>query len=253
MGPAEVDRVATLLDTYLFEELSPAEVEPIARAAIERRLDRNEYLTRVGDPADSLWVVASGQLKDQIVTEDGDEVVHSVFGPGMVLGEPGYFAIERNRMMAVIAIEPTVILVLRRDDLTPFLTRHPAVVTRALEGLASIARGQTELIAALARRPLQERLLLRLLELAETERRPARRRRGDPEDRAVDARGHGRGEPGEHEPRARGAGRGGVGADRRPAATSFPIPNASAPRSRTEGPCSGAATGASDAAGQPEV
>ena len=169
MDRAEVDPVATLLGTYLFEELSPAEVEPLARAAIERRLDRNEYLTRVGDPADSLWVVASGQLKDQIVTEDGDEVVHSVFGPGMVLGEPGYFAIERNRMMAVIAVEPTVILVLRRDDLTPFLARHPAVVTRALEGLASIARGQTELIAALARRPLQERLLLRLLELAETD------------------------------------------------------------------------------------
>lgn len=103
MGSAEVDRVATLLSTYLFEELSPAEVEPLTRAAIERRLDRNAYLTRVGDPADSLWVVASGQLKDQIVTEDGDEVVHSVFGPGMVLGEPGYFAIERNRMMAVLA------------------------------------------------------------------------------------------------------------------------------------------------------
>ncbi len=37
MGQAEVDRVATLLGTYLFEELSPAEVEPLARAATVRR------------------------------------------------------------------------------------------------------------------------------------------------------------------------------------------------------------------------
>ena len=39
---------------------------------------------------------------------------------------------------------------------------------RLLEGLATVARGQTEIIAALARRPLSERLLLQLLDLADT-------------------------------------------------------------------------------------
>ena len=122
----------------------------------------------MGDPANELYLVASGQLKDSIVTEDGDEVVHSFFGPGMLIGEPGFFATERNRVMAVVAVESTTILVLGRNVLEPFLRRHPLVVTRALEGLASVARGQTRLIAALSRRTLQERLLLRLVELAET-------------------------------------------------------------------------------------
>jgi len=91
----------------------------------------------------------------------------------MVIGEPGFFATERNRVMAVIAVEPSTILVLGRTVLMPFLQRHPQVGNRALEGLASTTRMQTELIAALARRPLQERLLLRLLELAETNARDA--------------------------------------------------------------------------------
>ena len=168
MGQGEVDRVATLLGTYLFEELSPAEVEPLARAATVRHLDRDEYVTHVGDPADELWVVASGQLKDQLVTEDGDEVVHMFCGPGMVLGEPGFFAPERNRIVAITAVEPTTLLVLGRTALEPFLRRHPAVVTRVIEGLASMTRTQNRLIVALARRPLQARLVLRLLELAET-------------------------------------------------------------------------------------
>jgi CRP-like cAMP-binding protein len=86
----------------------------------------------------------------------------------MVIGEQGFFATERNRVMAVVAVEPTTILVLGRDALESFLRRHPHVVTRALEGLASLARNQTLLIATLSRRTLQERLLFRLVELADT-------------------------------------------------------------------------------------
>ena len=168
MATAEVDRVSSLLATYLFEDLSPAEVDPLARAATVRRLDRDEYLSHVGDPAHELWIVAAGQLKDQLVTEDGDELVHSFYGPGMVLGEPGYFAAERNRIMAIAAVEPTTVVVLGRTALEPFLRRHPEVVTRVIEGLASVTRTQNRLIVALARRPLQARLVLRLLELAET-------------------------------------------------------------------------------------
>jgi CRP/FNR family cyclic AMP-dependent transcriptional regulator len=168
VSSSEPDRVSLLLGTYLFEDLSAAEVEPLARSATLRLTERGEYLHHVGDPADELYLVASGQLKDSIVTEDGDEVVHTFYGPGMLIGEPGFFATERNRVMAVIAVEPTTVLVLWRAHLEPFLLAHPRVITRAIEGLASVARWQTQLIAALSRRPLQERLLLRLVELAET-------------------------------------------------------------------------------------
>jgi hypothetical protein len=37
---ADPDRVSLLLGTYLFEDLSPAELEPLARAATIRRLVR---------------------------------------------------------------------------------------------------------------------------------------------------------------------------------------------------------------------
>jgi CRP-like cAMP-binding protein len=168
MDPPGLDRVSLLLGTYLFEDLSPAELEPLARAVGVRNVARGEYVNHVGDPAEEVYIVASGQLKDSIVTEDGDELVHTFYGAGMLIGEPGFFAAERNRVMAVVAVEPTTVLILGRDALEPFLERHPHVLTRALEGLASVARNQTLLIATLSRRTLPERLLFRLVELADT-------------------------------------------------------------------------------------
>jgi CRP-like cAMP-binding protein len=168
MVTSDPDRVSILLSSYLFEDLSPAEIEPLTRVAVIRRPVRGEHLWHVGDPADEICIVAAGQLKDSVVTLDGEEVVHTLYGAGMVIGEPGFFAPERNRVMAVVALEPCVLLELSRGHLLPFLLRHPPVMVRVIEGLSSIARGQTEIIAALARRPLADRLLLRLLDLADT-------------------------------------------------------------------------------------
>jgi hypothetical protein len=72
MAAPEIDRVSVLLDTYLFADLSPAELEPLARAATVRRAVRGEHIFHVGDPADEIAVVASGELKDAVYTEDGD-------------------------------------------------------------------------------------------------------------------------------------------------------------------------------------
>ena len=63
MTTTELDRVSVLLRTYLFEDLSPAEVEPLARQATVPRAVRGEHIWQVGDPADQICVVASGQLK----------------------------------------------------------------------------------------------------------------------------------------------------------------------------------------------
>ena len=162
------DRTAALLATYLFGDLTPAELEPLARSAPVRTLVRGEYVFHVGDPADALYVVVAGRLKDTVDTEDGEEVIYSIDLPGMVLGEPGFFAPERNRILGVVALEPSTVLVLERQNLLPFLERHPRVLMRLLERLATMARFGTEVIVTLARRPLAERLLLRLLVLAES-------------------------------------------------------------------------------------
>lgn len=162
------DVLAGLSRSYLLEGMTRDELEPLAAVTKARELVRGEHLCRVGDPADELFVVMSGEFKGYIVDADGDEVIHSLHGPGMTLGEPGYFASEPVRIVAVVAVQPSIALRLERQWLAPFMERHTSVKDRVLERLASNSRWQTMVISSLATRPLTERLVLRLLELVDS-------------------------------------------------------------------------------------
>jgi CRP/FNR family cyclic AMP-dependent transcriptional regulator len=162
------DVLAGLRKSYLFEGMTAEEIGPLAATATMRALVRDERLCHLGDPADEIWVVLSGEVKDSVVDADGFEVIHFVHGPGMTLGEPGFFAVERTRIVEVIAVEPSTVIRLDRRNLVPFMAQYPQVKDRVLETLASNTRWQTTMISSSARRPLTDRLILRLLELAES-------------------------------------------------------------------------------------
>jgi CRP/FNR family transcriptional regulator, cyclic AMP receptor protein len=164
------DIVAALTRSYLFGALPGDVIAALAATATVRRLSRNEALFEPGDAADEIYVVTAGQLKDSVINLDGDEVVHFVSEPGMTLGEPGYFAVERDRMVRVTATVPAEVICLHRRQLDPVFAAHPVLKDRVLERLASNTRLQANLFAALATRPLSDRIVLRLLELVDSNR-----------------------------------------------------------------------------------
>ena len=160
--------LAGLSKSYLFEGMTLDELAPLAAVATTRRLVRGEFAVHLGDPADEIFVVLSGELKSFVVDADGYEVVHFLHGPGMTVGEPGYFSVERTRIVQVVAVVPSTLIQLHRHQLGPFMERHGNVKDRALEGLASNTRWQTTMISSQAGRPLADRLVLRLLELVDS-------------------------------------------------------------------------------------
>jgi CRP-like cAMP-binding protein len=162
------DVVGGLSRSYLFEDLTTEDLEPLADVVTTRQLVRGETVFRVGDPAHEILVVLSGELKDCVVDVDGNEVVHFVHGPGMTVGEPGFFAVDHRRLLEVIALAPSVIIRLGRRELEPFMRRHPSTKDRALEKLASNTRWQTTMISSLLSRSLRDRLVLRLLEMVDS-------------------------------------------------------------------------------------
>jgi len=163
-----VDVLSGLSRSYLFEDLDRADLAPLAAAATTRRLVRGEHLWQIGDPADEILVVYEGEVKDSVVDTDGNEVTHFVHGPGMTFGEPGFFAVDRRRIVSVVALAATVLIRLDRRDLVPFMDKHQSIKDRALEGLASNTRWQSTLIASLFSRSLADRVALRLLELVDS-------------------------------------------------------------------------------------
>jgi CRP-like cAMP-binding protein len=159
-----------LSGSYLFGALPGEVIGALAATATVRRLSRNEALFEPGDAADEIYVVIAGQLKDSVINLDGDEVVHFVFDAGKTVGEPGYFAKERDRMVRLTATMPAEVVCVHRRHLEALFAEYPVLKDRALERLASNARLQANMFAALATRPLVDRLVLRLLELVDSNR-----------------------------------------------------------------------------------
>jgi CRP/FNR family transcriptional regulator, cyclic AMP receptor protein len=163
-----VDDVSVgLTRSYLFEDLTAEQLGPLAKSVRTRALVRNECLCCPGDSAEELWVVLSGELKAYVVDSEGNEVVHAVLGPGMTTGEPGYFSDERTRILFVAAIKATAVIVLGRRQLDPFMADYPVIKDRVLAAVATTSRWQTAMLSSAARRPLRDRLILRLLELVD--------------------------------------------------------------------------------------
>lgn len=71
----------------LWEGLSPGEREQVAKYCPERRFSRGSTIFAPGDAPDALYVLTSGLVTLSHLSEDGQESILRVFGPGDVFGE----------------------------------------------------------------------------------------------------------------------------------------------------------------------
>ncbi|MFN2464592.1 MAG: Crp/Fnr family transcriptional regulator [Candidatus Dormibacteria bacterium] len=164
-----MDTVRALLGAYPFRDLSVLEIEGLAVRAVPRFLDAGEHLYRAGDAATALHVVAQGLLKEYALSHDGGELIFEFFGAGATFGEPGLFVPEQNRVASVAALQPSLVICLPRQVLITFLFEHPPAMMRILEGLSLDVRKLADDQVGLAYDPVQARLVVKLLELAEAQ------------------------------------------------------------------------------------
>lgn len=113
------------IDTTILERHSASEVH----------LDKGQPVFFRGDQAHFFHVVRSGQIKMVRMSEEGREFVQGYFGPGESFGEPPFFVDEPYPATAV-AVEPTVVLRLQRDDFNRLLAEHPEIQQALLRALS---------------------------------------------------------------------------------------------------------------------
>jgi CRP-like cAMP-binding protein len=129
---SRVDVLSALRKSYLFEDVTTDDLRPLAATTVVRRLVPREVLWPIGAPAHQICVAASGEVRSTVVDLDGDEVIHSVYGPGMTFGEPGFFAVDHVRIVETLAVQHSVVLLLHRRELVPFMRLHPDRAAGAL-------------------------------------------------------------------------------------------------------------------------
>ena len=135
-------RMELLARVPLFAELEADDLAGVAALFEERSFRKGEEICREGEPGDTFFVVASGELE---VRGGPERRLLNRLGPGEVLGEMALL-FEDRRTATVQAARSARLLVLGRADFNRFFAGNPRILlhfSRLLsQRLAANARGE---------------------------------------------------------------------------------------------------------------
>jgi CRP-like cAMP-binding protein len=142
MSLAEFKTVAivnTLRSCRLFSDLPPPDLEAIAEVAVVKSLEKDDYLFHEGDPAVGFYIVQRGAVNVHRVSATGKEQVIHIFRAGDSFAEVA-LASDQGYPADARALEPTQVLLLRKDGMLDLLKRRPELALRMLGSMSAHLR-----------------------------------------------------------------------------------------------------------------
>jgi len=125
--------VQNLLRTApLLREIPLSDREALAGAFEAREFAEGEVLFAQGSESSGLFLVASGRLEVRRREDDGSELVVGGIDPGGCVGEIS-LVLRRPTNATVMAVEPTVALVLAPENFMGIVRQHPALLSSLYE------------------------------------------------------------------------------------------------------------------------
>jgi len=160
------DRVRELLTSVeLFGEMPDEEIDDLTALAQIKKLSKDTTIFHAGDPADAVFVVASGRIKVVITSTDGKEFILTVLGPGQVFGEMALLE-SAPRSASVVTLSAVEVLVISRADFQRLLDSNPRISQRLMAILSRRLRRANAKMESLAYMDVAGRLARYLLDLA---------------------------------------------------------------------------------------
>ena len=167
-GSLTLSPLAVLRRVPFFATLPDDELAAIAELVREREYPKGSVILFAADQGDSLYLVASGEVKVVLIGEDGREVVLSVMGEGNFFGEMALLD-DEPRSAHVIALQDARLLLLRREDFRSRLRASPDLAIALLRELSRRLRRADDRIGSLVLLDVGGRVADQLLQAADDE------------------------------------------------------------------------------------
>jgi CRP/FNR family transcriptional regulator len=149
-----------------FASLEPSDLENIKSLISEKRFHRNEIIFLEGYPSPGIHFVISGRVKIFKTSVEGKEQVLAVMEPFDSFNDVPLFDGGPNPACAQ-AIEPSVIYIVRKENMLSIIRDYPSVALAVLRVFAERLRHLTLLVEDLSFRRVTSRLAKILLQYAE--------------------------------------------------------------------------------------
>lgn len=151
----------------LFADLAPDELITLASRVDKVSYRRGDLVFERDEPASTLYIINTGQVKISLQSPSGQEAVLAVLSDGEFFGELSLFDDKPHSAVAQ-AIGNTSLLTLHRDHFLAFIRRHPEVAIKIFRVLSARLRQTNEVLQDAAFLDIPSRVAKRLLELAES-------------------------------------------------------------------------------------
>jgi CRP/FNR family transcriptional regulator, cyclic AMP receptor protein len=155
-----------LHDSPVFRSGTSEALAALAAEAAPFDYPAGSFLFRQGEPAAHVLVLTAGEVAIVSPVRGGAEQVHSIVGPGQLIGELALLTGGR-RTAGARATSPTTVWAIGRDPFWAFLETTPAAAAALLRQLAAVLAAREALIDDLLSLDVKGRLAKVLLRLAE--------------------------------------------------------------------------------------
>ena len=169
---SDIEPITVLLRSPLFAGLSPQVVSFLRQRVHRRSFPAGTYLTREGEPADSMFVIERGLVRVSRTSRQGRELVLGLLGIGEVVGELGVLEASGTVTADAMAMEATSGVAVTRSDLHAVVRKTPDFALRLLATLVDDVRRKDEELTEIAFLDLPGRLAHKLLQLADRHGEP---------------------------------------------------------------------------------
>jgi len=152
----------------VFSGLTDADIADLTSRMTTKRVAGGDVVVEQGQSVEGIYFIAMGRVRLAITGENRRAVTLAVLQAGDLFGEVSAFDGGPSAATAV-ALYPSTLLVLRREDLERHVAAHPELAMRMLGQMSRRLRSADETIAELALCDVPERILRRLCALAQKE------------------------------------------------------------------------------------
>ena len=116
----------------LLEGMSQEAVRRFNSLTRKTKRRRGEWIYVHGDPADSIYLLQKGRMKITALSEDGQEVVHEILGPGEIFGDTSTL-LGIPRTTSAQTLENSLLCEIRQKDFESLLRAYPELSLQLLK------------------------------------------------------------------------------------------------------------------------
>ncbi|MDD4859126.1 MAG: Crp/Fnr family transcriptional regulator [Dehalococcoidales bacterium] len=148
-----------------FANLSPAELDAVAKLLFEKTAERDDILLFEGEPARVLYFVVSGVVKVFKTSAEGKEQILNLVQPGGSFIDVPVSADGAN-LASAGALNTVSLYGIKKEDFAKILQTYPQVARNTVNVLSRVVRNLVTLVEDLSFRDVTGRVAKILLEYA---------------------------------------------------------------------------------------